>query len=541
MQKFFILLNKIISLNNKKISKKGSAAILLSLTVSGAVLATIFITQKSANLFMASLSQNLEEWEYNFASTTALTIGGYLVSNNLILCKKNGWKNEDQNTSPRCKWNDHKLYENTVADKKSSFSIKDMRPKQVQYSDNAPSEKVFRLKGEVFKELINPQSKENIEYEITFDLVNWKESIFQNLLGSMPESVCRNTKTLQLVTNGVCNTPKKSKHFCKNSDGNTMPNTVCEYISDFDQDYNIVLMSVTPIAKSQDEIKSTIHAGVRRPVAIPLVEVVEPAKCELSCATNAVPGILSQCRDKFRVSGDDNLSAMKLRVTNQGPGILYKLSLLRTDKFLDLAGNVILEYAEDAEGVREGEIAPLDPDDPTKPHSSVTQKTRQRKGFSVIPGDKGDLLSQNDKFALMPGEFIEFQDHVDCNDSTKYYFNQRTVFRWQWRIAGGTDLETNINIHSQPFMKVEYAVDSFRNPQGTCMIKDDNRGGILLPDKDHYMDEEYCNPGGDTPVPECCKFTAMEPSRSPKLGQVSENVDQTHTTTEVTIVYIPPH
>ena len=115
------------------------------------------------------------------------------------------------------------------------------------------------FKGLLTRDVIdNPQSDAgDINYRITFDLVNWKETSIQSLIGDIPQSVCRNSTTMS-IREGNCPLPKSGVNRCKSNNNVDIPNSVCEYISDNDQDYTIVLISVqvpfdTPV--------NTVYAG----------------------------------------------------------------------------------------------------------------------------------------------------------------------------------------------------------------------------------------------------------------------------------------
>lgn len=434
--------------------KSGSAAIILSLIVSASVLSTIFISQESANWFLSAQSQNIEEWENNFVAQTALAIGGYLVSNNLILCKEAGWKNYDAN----CKWNSQ-----------SSVNLSEfnLRSKTVLSVDG---KKVLSFKGTVSEDVIdNPQSDAgDIDYRVTFDLVNWRETSVQNVIGAIPQSVCRDSSTMSM-REGNCPLPKVNR--CKDSNNVNIPDSVCEYISDNDQDYTIVLISVqvpynTPV--------NTVYAGVRRPLSMPLVYIQPPGPiCRLACAGAAATS-LPECRGEFIPPSGENLSDVRIRVSNPGPGVVYSLSLLRRDTLL------------------------VD--------NSVKYKAT------------GELLKQANKEMLLPGEHIIFQDYVDCQDSVSYTFSREaTTIRRPFLDPGGIErvgmeLYSDVNVHAQPFMNIAYGFFSLVEPVGACMVFDTVNsmmksidGTPACPNK--YSEGQSCGKGGE------CYYSRIEPNR----------------------------
>ena len=440
----------------------GSAAIILSLIVSASVLSTILISQNSASWFLSVQSQNIEEWENNFVAQTALAIGGYLVSNNLILCKEAEWKNYDA----KCKWN------STSSMNLSEFNLSG------EIILDVGGKKVLSFKGTVDEDIIdNPQSDAgDIDYQITFDLVNWKETSVQNLIGEIPQSVCRNGSTMS-IQEGNCPLPKVDK--CKNSSNADIPNSVCEYISEHDQDYTIVLISVqvpfnTPV--------NTVHAGIRRPLSMPLVAILPPGPvCRLACAGSATTS-LPECRGEFVPPSGDNLQDVRVKVSNPGPGVIYSLSLLRRDIYY--VGDGTIKYKS-----------------------------------------TGELLEQVNKEILLPGEHFVFQDHIDCKDSVTHTFSTRTIRQTRFVLgAGGTTVtsaavsNTDVNVHTQPFMQMNYGLFSMTKPIGACMVFDtvnsmmkSVEGTPACPST--YSPGQACGNGGE------CYYSHMEPNRYSVSGE----------------------
>ena len=458
--------------------RSGSAAIILSLIVSGSVLSTIFISQKSADWFLSSQSKDVENWEYDFVAQTALAIGGYLVSNNLILCKKAGWEHYDA----LCKWNDIQNVDSMSLDK---FQL---RNPEVFVRGVSGERKRLRFEGTIKEEIIdNPVSNAgNIKYRIIFDLVDWKETSIQNLIGEIPPSVCRDKNTMG-IQEGNCPFPEKSES-CKDGSNNDIPDSVCEYISDNDQDHTIVLISVeVPL----DVPVRTVYAGVRRPLSMPKVEVIPPGPvCRLSCASGAAGASLPECRGDFIPPTGGNLSDMKIRITNPGPGAIYSLSLLRKDTL--------------------------------HKDSSETYKF------------KGELLEQVEKEVLLPGEHIIVQDSVDCQDSVSYVFGKKTE-----KGIKKTKLTVKVedlNVHGQPFMSVAYGLFSMREPIGVCMVVDET-----IEEGDKPCPKEYVpgQPCGEGEVGQCY-YSHIEPKRYITNDGGSRGIDRKEMNYNI-VTKIPPH
>ena len=212
----------------KYLSKdKGSAAVILSLMVSAGVLSTIYFTQKMTGVFLSDLSQSMEEWEKHLVTESAQTLAAYLVSNNLVLCREGGWTGKDSN----CKW--------TVATDKDDPAKFD--PSTYHLSDEVDSAGGLSYKGEY------KTDDSDREYKITFQMVDWRTTSIESLIGDIPEAICRNKNTLEIVSNGECvdyNTSADPINQVCRIDGSDDPDTLCEYLKPVDGDYWIVLIKV---------------------------------------------------------------------------------------------------------------------------------------------------------------------------------------------------------------------------------------------------------------------------------------------------------
>ncbi len=461
------------------LKKSGSAAIILSLVVSASVLSTIFISQRSANWFLSSQAKNIEDWEHAFVSQTAMAIGGYLISNNLVLCKEGGWENYDA----KCKWN------NESSMNLSEFNL---RSKTV-WQPEGGGDKVLSFKGTVDEDVIdNPQSDAgDIDYRITFDLVNWKETSVQNLIGEIPQSVCRDGTTMS-IREGDCPLPVVDK--CKDN-GVDIPNSICEYISDNDEDYTIVLISVqVPF----DKPASTVYAGVRRPLSIPKVAIIPPGPvCRLTCA-GSIAASLPECRGEFLPpTGEDNFSVVNVQVTNEGPGAIYALSLLRKDTY--------------------------------KSDDSIRYSGTGRNLLE---------LEHVKKEVFLPGEHFTFEDYIDCEDSVSYTFSFERIRVgrnpvWQGGAVNlGTSVYKRVNVHAQPFMEIHYGLFSLSNPVGACMVLDEDNPMMKPVEVEETTAcpntrslDQTCGDGGAGE----CYYSHIEPRRNYVSGSKSYEIKKEHT------------
>ena len=163
---------------SKEISKnKGSAAVILSLMVSAGVLSTIYFTQKMTGSFLSNLSQSMEEWEKHLVTESAQTLASYLVSNNLVLCREGGWTGKKSN----CKW--------TTANGMDS-------PSAFHLSDKSDTTDGLSYKGTYTVD------DSNREYKMTFQLVDWRSTSIESLVGDVPKAICRDKGTLEIKPEG---------------------------------------------------------------------------------------------------------------------------------------------------------------------------------------------------------------------------------------------------------------------------------------------------------------------------------------------------
>ncbi len=485
--------------------KAGSAAIILSLMVSGAVLSTIFHSQKSINWFLSNIELNKEDWESHLTAKYGFTLGGYLVANNLVLCKETGWKD----TTALCKWN---TYDSTI--RLQDYNLSSPALTKVAGKD------ILTIEGQIKNEPTLNGGKP-LNYTIQFNLVNWKDSYIQNLIGEIPTAVCRHKKTLKMIP-GKCTPPNQQK--CVDEGTNApIPNSVCEYIKEADQDFYIVLVAV----KSEGEKQEFHHAGIRRPLSHVTMALESNAKCELTCASSDTGYRYPECRGEFVPPSGKEYSNLQMKLTNNGPGVIYALSLLR-------------EQTSIVEKDKKGD--PL-------------------KFYQVTD----DLLERDGKEVVHPGESFIVQDRVTCTEKVRYKITSQTttieinnspfplnrVPRGQFRgvnpfTSTSTTSSSSINVHAQPLMSLTYRVGSLFTPIGICVERSTdsfgNRKQIPGSCNNQYSVNTSCGSGG------VCLYPHIEPRRVFYPKKVEQSVTLQSTVTVKTfdflttiVRYIPPH
>ena len=446
--------------------KRGSAAIILSLMVSGAVLSTIFHSQKNIDWFLSTTKSSLQDWEKALTAKYAFTLGGYLVANNLILCKEDGWGDE----KGLCQWKPKANEEEEEAKKKKT---KEEEPSPAKFGLTEETIKTVngkktlsytgKITGTIKDDLKGSTLRraEDIKYSISFDLINWKDSAIKNIMGEIPESVCRNSQTLEIIPEekGWCDPGQLNKpEMCKTKKGGPdIPNSKCEYISALDQDYYIVLMSVQPLDSSssseeEDKQKTVYHAGIRRPLAQVTAFVEGDIRCSLTCASGATAQVFPECRGGWlppKPGSKGDASSFKVRVTNKGPGVLYNVVFLRKQTYHNTPN--VVHY---------------------KKIGNILDKPFQ----------------EEPKTFLAPGESVTFPDNVACNQeidltiTTSTETIRTTQFAWAGA-AGGvpspsqtTESSINENVkktiepnESFPFTTISYTMGPRKSPMRQCV------------------------------------------------------------------------
>ena len=479
---------------NKFLSTKGSSALILSVMVSGSVLATIFYSQKNIGWNVASQADVAKAWTDHFIQKYAMTLGSYLISNNIVLCRENGWKDHEHN---HCKWNEE------AQESKEDFHIISEEYTQADGEDK----KTLKFTVTIQEESLNEGKQ--IKFALGFNLDNWKSSSVKRLIGEIPDSLCRDTTTLQIIP-GTCS---REDQQCKKPDGTVISNATCELISAVDQDYSIVLISSQIIKEQNQNTEPIQYVGIRRPLAKLKVEIINQPRCDLSCASSETAFNSPECRGDFQPHADEDTASLKVKVTNLGPGALYSLALLR--EHTDLTKQ---ESDNDSEEDENSE------DSTPQPTYSVTSNLMENAREEVI----------------LPEQSLEFDDRITCKDSVEYNFRRQS--------GSSTDVQVSMNQHAQSYEKMSYSTGYFQNPIGVCTIPNDQGQlqvieGETCPDlteAEHNKGnpnklKKACGSGGT------CRYAHVEPRKIISEGEQKALEKQVETLTTTVLYYVPPH
>ena len=468
-----LILNK-LKLNKLRLNK-GSAAVLLSFMVSVGVLGTVYITQKMMGGFLSDLSQVMEEWEKHLVTESAQTLGAYLVSNNLVLCREKGWTGKQS----KCRWNK----EGKKAKAPSHFSL----------SDEMDSTEGLFYAG---KYKVNKSER---EYKVRFSLVDWRDTPVENLVGEVPEAVCIDKNTFGVVKDGTCVDYTVSASPIDQAcqvNGVEDPNTLCQYLKPVDGDYSIVMIKVEVDYKdpvSGKDLKHIALSGIRRPLSsIKFGVVISGRKCSAACPTGNVVNAFPSCRGEnvpMEAGNYTGKASNIVSVTNQGPGAIYSLSLMRT----------------------------------------AVQLTGPQNKYTIDVTE--DIVAQGGKEEVfLPGQTIRFEYFYDCPIEVRHTTVHKT---------GDQDkVEVTSSTRDIPYEKFYYGLNlDEQKPVGVCY----KGSGVPLSATDNSLADfvlvnnqripaatcgkgaTACSAGGKTGA---CQFVGLEPRRiftAPTKAEASHN------------------
>ncbi len=461
-------------------TKKGSASIILAAMLSGSILSTIFYSQQNAGWFLSNTEEHQKELSDQLTIKYAFTLGGYLVANNLILCRENGW----ESSKKLCKWNNDQ-----------QISLSEFALTNPTYS-KVDGRNIMTFTGTL------PSSIGKHKYKIKFDLVNWKD--YKHFIGDIPNAICRNKDNLEIIPEGRCS--DKQQYQCKDAKENDISNSVCEYISSMDEDYYIVLMSVTPVRKDAQ----TVHAGIRRPLAHITVQTEGNPNCKLTCTSSITAYRYPECRGEFQPPTSKDYAVVRIKIFNHGPGTLYSLSLLREE----ISATEVQRDPNTNKPILDDDGLPV-----RMKYISVTE----------------DYLAGTQQ-ALHPGQSMLVENQMACHNEVKYNIvsSFETTVRTQiaavqrgapWSgtpppvpspqvidstVSDEVTFSSSVNIHAQDYSALAYMIDSIETPTGVCVENTaPPRKQIAGSCPTKYSTNQSCGPNNKG----ICLYSHIEPRR----------------------------
>ncbi len=411
-----------------------------------ALMGIITGTQQIMQGFVASKADHHLKVKYDSATKWAINLSAYLITNNLILCRKTDWDTTNNN---KCKWNlSAPLPYNTPAD--FQLSNETFSGGKLSYDLSTPDEVDFNLTEDI---------------KVVFDLVDWDASgELKKVIGDIPGGVCRNNTTKAVEK--TCTASSSITACTADTDCTTDPNlnkcvsgfcSCCdasiqnfEAISNVDQDYDVVLVEVIAGENTANQMKD--YVGIRRPLSRLILNFEESPKCALKCDVGSVASLSASCRSALKTDS----ATVEVKVFNQGPGALYDLSLLREARMKNK-----LQSCSD--------------------HVNHTD-CRTGGGFqncenNVCVGRKvvgltDNIQNQVPSGVILPGESFTFEDTIICENSSGSGDPGTYFPKWDIQIIRETliainnatipstdTLSQNVNVYSEKFMELEYRLD----------------------------------------------------------------------------------
>lgn len=264
-------------------SSAGIGLIPMVLSLSAISVATVAIVSQMGLSGLKRSSSALSEWDTNLLNQKALSLGGYFVAHNIVLCREDGWKVHGGSTSPiRCIWggdyHDPKI-------KTSSFKVLDYR--------HLPD-------GMLELDIENTDSLgKKVLTKLEMQLIDWSKSpSFRSLVGVIPP------------WNGLAD----------------------------DDNFIVKMKATTLLAVDGSTTKQIEKSGaIRRPLGTPNMQILSSSGgssvCTFECDAGDTLSPHPECRGPLHVPGSGATASVTARMTNFGPGAIYKLQYERTTFF----------------------------------------------------------------------------------------------------------------------------------------------------------------------------------------------------------------
>ncbi len=267
----------------KFLGSKNGNAVMLSMMAVGAIVVGGYMFLQKATDKLNLVQGTTNDWKLDLLSKKASMLGSYLVSNSLILCKEEVFA-----TKQKCTWAGSFLNPQIPL---ASFGLS----KATDASDTT----VLTYDFAVVEASLNEALPSGKNIQISFDLVNWQNS----------------------------------------SDLKSFVGTISEDVKKVDDDAFLVLMKVRVPYKGntagQGDGYYETFAAIKRPLAIPKLEVRVASPCASGCPSSVGENPFPECRGKQEVP-DKSTSAYALTFVNTGPGAIYKASYERNISFTSL-------------------------------------------------------------------------------------------------------------------------------------------------------------------------------------------------------------
>lgn len=218
------------------------------------------------------------EWETNLGNQKALGLGGYFVAHNLVLCREDGWR--DLAEGVKCRWGGG--YHNPRIGE-SKYNIK-----SIEYEN-----------GDLVLSILNSEkNQKSYITKLKVNLVDWsKQASFRPMVGEIP---------------------------------------VWNALSDDDK-FMVLMTASTDLQIAEGKNKTVTKSGaIRRPIGTPNVQIqynTGRESCIFECEAGSTLSPNPECRGPLGVPKAGGSATLGVRISNLGPGALYKLKYERTTTF----------------------------------------------------------------------------------------------------------------------------------------------------------------------------------------------------------------
>lgn len=263
-------------------SKAGVGLLPVVLGLSAVSVATVAVVSQMGLSSLRRSVSALSEWETNLFNQKALSLGGYFIAHNLVLCREDGWAAHGGNSSPiKCIWGGD-MHEPRITT--SSFDVNSVRHNSL---------------GGLELEVENTDAVgKTVLTKLEFQLIDWTQNpSFRTLVGTIP------------AWNGLAD----------------------------DDNFMVTMSATTMLSLDSQNAKPILKVGaIRRPLGTPDLQVLSNAGgsvCTFECEAGDTLSPHPECRGPLQVPPGGASATVTARMTNFGPGAIYKLRYVRTTAF----------------------------------------------------------------------------------------------------------------------------------------------------------------------------------------------------------------
>lgn len=230
------------------------------------------------DIFRLSVADGREQ-DARLANQRALALGQFLVANNLILCRQEGWRSNTDRRQ-KCRW---------------GGNLSNAKITAAKYKLEKPRVVDGKLAFDSLMAIDNTNQVSVIRTELSFDLVDWSaDALSRDMIGFIPNE-----------------------------------NSI------LDDDRFIVVINAKTLFRTPSGTQRTarLASGLRRPLPTPSIEIVGQPICAYACQSGTTENAASECRgpvEQPKIAP----APLDVRIRNLGPGAVYRLAYQRETTYL---------------------------------------------------------------------------------------------------------------------------------------------------------------------------------------------------------------